>query len=98
MPDQGSLDQYSDLKGRLAMATISYLDGRRPAPATLTPAVLGQDFSIDDRLFVDVIQELIDEGLIAVEYFLIGSMPEPTARESVLTRKGTVLAASHRSR
>lgn len=97
MPERG-LDQYGDLKGRATMAAIRYLDVRRPDPTTITPTALGDELVIDDKLFIDVIQGLIDEGLIAVEYFLIGSSPEPMARHSVLTRKGTEWAAVRRSR
>lgn len=62
-----------------------------PAAVDLTPSTLDPPASGDDRLFVQAIRALIDEGLIAIEILLIGTGDEPVARRALLTHKGAAM-------
>lgn len=78
---------------RLNHATLAYLRKNWPNPVNLSPTRLGNEFTPEGKMFVRIIQSLIDEGLLSVEFFLIGTGDEPTARDAILTRKGVASIA-----
>ena len=80
---------YHDPKAQFFRAALGYLHARWPDAVTIKPSTFEAVLPVQQNLFVEVIQSLIDEGLISVEFFIIGSADEPMARETVLTRKGS---------
>lgn len=85
---QDDVQGNHQIRAQLLQAAISYLHHRWPDAATLMPSTLGSDFSPYNRLFVEIVQDLIDDGMITVEFFVIGGAAEPVARGALLTRKG----------
>lgn len=84
-----SLDDREDhIEHRLNKAALSFLLSNWPKPVNITPTRLGPEFTLQSRTFVKIIQSLIDDGLLSVEFFLIGVEDEPVARDAILTRKG----------
>jgi len=81
-------DDPENIEVRLNQAALSYLRKSWPNPVNLSPTQLGNEFSPESRAFVRIVQALIDEGMLSVEFFLIGTGDEPTARDAILTRKG----------
>lgn len=86
-------DYQDSMEVRLNHATLAYLRKNWPNPVNLSPARLGHEFTPEGKTFVRIIQTLIDEGLLSVEFFLIGTGDEPTARDAILTRKGVASIA-----
>ena len=87
-------DHHDNIDSRLSLATLAYLRLNWPKPVHLSPARLGSEFSPENKAFIRIVQKLIDEGLLSVEFFLIGTGEEPIARDAILTRKG-VAATLH---
>ena len=87
-------DHDDNIETRLNHAALSYLRKNWPRPVHLSPARLGGEFSPENKAFIRIVQKLIDDGLLSVEFFLIGTGEEPIARDAILTRKG-VAATLH---
>lgn len=85
-------DQQDSVEVRLNHAALAYLRKNWPNPVHLSPTRLGDEFTPEGKAFVRIIQTLIDDGLLSVEFFLIGAGDEPTARDAILTRKGVTAA------
>lgn len=81
-------DDPDSIEVRLNQATLAYLRKSWPNPVNLSPTRLGSEFSPETKAFVRIVQTLIDDGMLSVEFFLIGTGDEPTARDAILTRKG----------
>nr|WP_277923162.1 MULTISPECIES: hypothetical protein [unclassified Sphingomonas] len=81
-------DPEASIETRLNQAALAYLRKNWPTPVHLSPTRLGTEFSPEGKTFVRIVQSLIDEGFLSVEFFLIGTGDEPTARDAILTRKG----------
>lgn len=85
---QDDVNENDQARAQLLRATIGYLNGKRPHAVNLMPSTLGPDFSAEYQLFVEVIQGLIDDGMITVEFLVISGEAEPVALGALLTRKG----------
>jgi len=81
-------DHPDSMETRLNQAALAYLRKNWPNPVHLSPTRLGNEFSPESKAFIRIVQALIDDGLLSVEFFLIGTGDEPTARDAILTRKG----------
>lgn len=68
-------------------AALRVLHLNWPQATDLSPPMLGLATGDDDRLFVQAIRALIDEGLVSIEALLIGVGDHPLARGALLTHK-----------
>lgn len=60
-----------------------------PSAATMTPEVIRSCESGDDKTaFVDMVQNLSDNGMILYEAFLTGASSEPRFLDSMITARG----------
>ncbi|MBW6521999.1 hypothetical protein KZ810_00670 [Sphingomonas sp. RHCKR47] len=81
-PLQDTLQQAAITGAVLRVLHINW-----PQPTDLSPAMLGLVTGEDDRLYVQAIGALVDEGLVSIEALLIGTPDGPVARGALLTRK-----------
>lgn len=79
------------LDPRCIAAITAALQASWPGSATLSPAMLGLDASLDrHHAFIAAVQGLCDSGLLAYEALLIG-IGGPEVRDAALTARGRAL-------
>jgi hypothetical protein len=82
VPLQETLQQAAITGAALRVLHLNW-----PRPTDLSPATLGLATGDDDRLFVQALRALMDEGLVSIEALLIGTGDGPVARGALLTHK-----------
>lgn len=87
----GAPPQETLRQSEIMIAIIGALHRAWPVPVTLAPATLDPPFTDVDRLFVEAVHNLVNEGLVSIEALLVGAPHEPVARGAVLTRKGAIV-------
>ncbi|WP_245824532.1 hypothetical protein [Sphingomonas azotifigens] len=99
MPLSGDGNEaLSALDPRCITAIAGALQQSWPGSATLNPANLGLDASLDrHHAFLSAIQGLCDRGLLAYEALLIG-IGGPEVRDATLTARGRALLQNKRFR
>lgn len=73
------------------VALIEALQQAWPEPIDLAPSTIQPPFADADRLFVEAVHGLLEDGLATVEALLVGAGPEPVAQAALLTRKGATV-------